>query len=249
MKIVVLGAGTSIPAKDRSPSGLYVQAGAEQLLFDAGPGTLHRFHAAGGSFLRLRRIFLTHYHVDHCLELATILFALRIPHPKRTRPLAIYGPPGLRRLYHALNTAFHRWLEPRTYRLSFHELGETTIRLPSCAVTARRMRHSADARGYRLQAHGRRVVYSGDTDACAALVELGRDADLLILECSTTDERKIAGHLTPTECGRIAAQARCRHLVLTHFYPVFEGYDIRRRVRRSYHGRLTLARDLASFSL
>ena len=93
------------------------------------------------------------------------------------------------------------------------------------------------------------MVYSGDTDACEGIVELGRDADLLILECSMTDERKVAGHLTPTDCGQIAALASCRHLVLTHFYPVFEGYDIRARVRRSFSGRLTLARDVATFVL
>ena len=61
-----------------------------------------------------------------------------------------------------------------------------------------------------------------------------------------TDERKVAGHLTPTECGRIAEQANCRHLALTHFYPVFKGYDVRKRVRRHFRGRLTLARDLTT---
>jgi ribonuclease BN (tRNA processing enzyme) len=71
----------------------------------------------------------------------------------------------------------------------------------------------------------------------------------LILECSHPDERKVASHLTPSECGEIAAAARCKHLVLTHFYPVFQGYDIRRRVRRFFRGRLTLARDLTSFRL
>ena len=81
-------------------------------------------------------------------------------------------------------------------------------------------------------------------DGLRGIVELGRGAELLILECSMPDERKVAGHLTPSECGRIAQEAGCRHLVLTHFYPVFQGYDIRRRVRRFYRGRLTLARDL-----
>ena len=64
-----------------------------------------------------------------------------------------------------------------------------------------------------------------------------------------TDERKVAGHLTPTECGQIAGAANCRHLALTHFYPVFKGYDIRKRVRRAFRGPLTLARDLTSFRL
>jgi ribonuclease BN (tRNA processing enzyme) len=66
------------------------------------------------------------------------------------------------------------------------------------------------------------------------------------LECSVPDKRKIDGHLTPAECARIAAEARCRHLVLSHFYPVFEGCDVRWCVRRFYRGPLTLARDLTT---
>ena len=243
MRVTILGAGTSIPAAHHSPAGISVQAGGESFLFDAGPGTAQRFHAAGGRLFQLDRIFLTHLHVDHCLELVTILFALRIPQPVRTKPLTVYGPPGLKRLYRELNRAFHRWLEPRTYRLTLRELGQTTVRLGRATVTTLQMRHSTLALGYRLEAHGKSVAYSGDTDVCDNIVTLGRDADLLILECSQPDERKVAGHLTPTECARIAAAARCRRLVLTHFYPVFQGYDIRTRVHRSFNGRLTLAKD------
>ena len=93
------------------------------------------------------------------------------------------------------------------------------------------------------------LAYSGDTDAGEGIVRLGAGADTLILECSVTDERKVAGHLTPTECGQIAAASGCRRLVLTHFYPVFHGYDIRRRVRRAFRGPLTLARDFTRLSL
>ncbi len=249
MRVTILGAGTSIPAARHSPAGIYVQAGGEYLLFDVGPGTAQRLHAAGGSLFQLDRIFLTHFHVDHCLELITILFALRIPQPVRTKPLFIYGPRGLKTLYRQLNRAFHRWLEPRTYRLTLRELSETTVRLGRATITTRRMRHSTPALGYRLEAHGKGVAYSGDTDVCQNIVTLGRNADLLILECSQPDERKVAGHLTPTACGRIAAAAGCRHLVLTHFYPVFHGYDIRGRIRRAYRGRLTLARDFTTVTL
>lgn len=249
MRVVILGAGTSIPAKGYSPSGIAVRSGGEDVLFDAGPGTLQRLHASGVRFPALDRIFLTHYHVDHCLDLVTILFALAIPQPRRTRPLAVYGPAGLRRLHQRLNTAFHRWLDPASYRLTLKELGETALRLPCGTLTTRRMDHSARALGYRLESQGKSVAYSGDTDGCEAIIALGRGADLLILECSTPDERKVAGHLTPSECGRIAQAAGCRHLVLTHFYPVFRGYDIRRRIRRSYRGRLTLAQDFTAFTL
>ncbi|MBI3320369.1 MAG: ribonuclease Z [Candidatus Omnitrophica bacterium] len=244
MRVVILGAGTAIPARRRSPSGIYVRAGKEHLLFDAGPGTLQRLHDVGVTFLQLDRLFLTHLHPDHCLDLVSILFAMHIPQPTRTKPFVVYGPPGIERLYRRLNAAFHGWLRPRSYRLTFRELTETRLRLRGGTIATRFMRHAPGALGYRLQTGGKHMVYSGDTDACEGIVELGREADLLILECSMTDERKVTGHLTPTECGRIAARANCRHLVLTHFYPVCEGYDIRARVRRSFSGRLTLARDL-----
>jgi ribonuclease BN (tRNA processing enzyme) len=157
----------------------------------------------------------------------------------------------LKRLYRELNNAFQGWLTPWGYRLTLTELGETTVRLPGYSVSTRRMNHyKTGAIGYRLAERGREALaYSGDTDVCQGIVDLGRNAELLILECSVRDEQKVPGHLTPTECGRIAAQADCRRLALTHFYPVFKGYDIRRRVRHSFGGRLTLARDFTSLTV
>lgn len=248
MRAVILGAGTAIPKAHHSPAGVYVRIGGEHVVLDAGAGTLQRLSRLGVTFLELDRIFLTHFHPDHCLDLVSILFAMRLPHPVRTKPLAIYGPRGLRQLYRRLNTTFHGWIAPRTYRLTLRELtGPAMLRLPRYTVQAFRMRHSAPAFGYRLTTSRACLAYSGDTDVCPEVVALGRRADLLILECSMTDERKVAGHLTPSECGRMAHAASCRHLVLTHFYPVFRRYDIRRRVRRHFQGRLTLARDFTSF--
>ncbi len=250
MRATILGAGTAIPVKCYSPAGVYIQVAREHILFDAGAGTLQRLQRSGAPWHALDRIFLTHFHLDHCLDLASILFAYRLPQLKRRKTLTVYGPPGLRRLYQQLNTAFSGWIAPRGFRLILKEIQETRLRLPGYQVETRRMHHYATkAIGYRLTARGKTLAYSGDTDYCQEIVMLGHRADLLMLECSMTDEQKVAGHLTPTECGRIAAEARCRHLVLTHFYPVFTGYDIRRRVRHSFVGRLTLAQDGISFQL
>lgn len=250
MRAVILGAGTAIPAARHSPAGVYVQVAGEHALLDAGAGTLQRLERSGAPWQALDRIFLTHFHLDHCLDLASILFAYRLPQLKRRKPLTVYGPPGLRRLYRRLNTAFSGWITPRGFRLVLRELSETTLRLPGYRVVTRRMNHYATkAIGYRLEARGVSIAYSGDTDMCKGVVALGQGADALILECSVTDEGKVEGHLTPSECGAIASAAGCRHLVLSHFYPVFRGYDIRRRVRCAFRGRVTLARDLTSLSL
>jgi ribonuclease BN (tRNA processing enzyme) len=245
LRAVVLGAGTAIPAPDHSPAGIYLQAGGEHVLLDAGAGTLQRLREAGAPFHELDRVFLTHFHIDHCLDLISLLFALRIPRIRRAKPLYVYGPKGLARLYRRLNAAFQGWLAPRGFRLALHELSETTLKLPGYTVSARRMNHyDTGALGYRVTAGASSLAYSGDTDVCDGVVELGRTVQVLVLECSARDEEKAAGHLTPSECGRIAASAGCRHLVLTHFYPVFKGYDILRRVRAHYGGKVTLARDL-----
>ena len=250
MKVTILGAGTAIPAREHSPSGVYVQAGREHLLLDAGPGTLQRLHAAGVPWQELDRIFLTHFHLDHCLDLASILFALRIPQIERRKSLTVYGPPGLKRLYRRLNAAFQGWLSPRGFPLILKELREAKLKLNRYTVHSHPVNHyDTGAIGYRLEEAGKRLAYSGDTDVCEAVAELGRNVHLLILECSLPDARKAEGHLTPSECGQLADAANCRHLVLTHFYPVFKGYDIRRRVRRFFRGRVTLARDFASFTL
>jgi len=95
------------------------------------------------------------------------------------------------------------------------EIDETALNLPGYTVRTKRMNHAdGKALGYRLEAGGKSLAYSGDTDVCQEIVQLGRRADVLILECSTPDERKAPGHLTPSLCGRIAHEANCRHLLL-----------------------------------
>jgi ribonuclease BN (tRNA processing enzyme) len=94
-----------------------------------------------------------------------------------------------------------------------------------------------------VQAEGRSLVYSGDTDYCGNIVRLGKEADLLILECSFPEERKKEGHLTPSLAGRIAREAQSKKLLLTHFYPVFQGHDIREECRKEYSGEILLAVD------
>jgi len=249
MRVVVLGSGTGIPAKDRTPAGIYVRAGQEHLLFDAGAGTLQRLFRIGVTYQDLDRVFLTHFHPDHCLDLVSILFAMRASQGRRTKPLTVYGPPGVKQLYQRLNQAFNGSIQPRGYRLTIRELGPTSVRLRGCTVSTRLMRHTPGALGYRVEGGGASLAYSGDTDVCEGVVELGQDADLLILECSVPDAMKVTGHLTPSECGRIAAAAAAKHLVLTHVYPVVKDRDAAACARRAYRGRVTLARDLQRLEL
>jgi ribonuclease Z len=116
--------------------------------------------------------------------------------------------------------------------------------------------------GYRLEAEGKVVTISGDTVPCDGIVRLASEADLLIqcchfLESSVTDDagRYFTKHTLPSsgQVGRIAAQAKVRHLVLTHIGLRISGADmldeLRRDVRRDFDGEVTVGEDLLRIEL
>ena len=73
---------------------------------------------------------------------------------------------------------------------------------------------------------GRKVVYAGDTRPCENVVELARDADVLIHDCTLADEladrAADSAHSTPSEAAEVAKQANVKQLVLIHISPRYE---------------------------
>lgn len=67
---------------------------------------------------------------------------------------------------------------------------------------------------------GRKIVYSGDTRPCDAVLRLAEGADILIheatLDDSLSDKACETGHSTPSQAAGIAKEAGVKRLVLTH---------------------------------
>jgi ribonuclease BN (tRNA processing enzyme) len=229
----------------RGGPGILIRVGDETFLFDSGPGSLRSLAKAGIFYLEIDRIFYTHFHVDHTLELSLLLFALRNPDYPRTHPLWITAPRGFQKIYDGFHQAYGEWIEPKGYELNIQEIWEETIESDEWKVTSKKVLHTENSLAYRLESkEGKVITYSGDTDYCDNIIHLARDADILILECSFPDERKMEGHLTPSQGGEIATQAHAKKLVLTHFYPICDKYDILKQCRKTFPGEVVLAEDL-----
>lgn len=244
MKLFVLGSGTCVPTADRGPSGLVLSFFPHLIFFDGGGGSLRQMARMGLDFRKIDYLGLTHFHPDHVSDFVPFLFATNYTVDfTRSLPLQVIGPYGLQTLYNQLREIFGRWIEAQTYSIQLYEVGKSHLSFSDFSVETLPLTHSIPSVGFRVNAGGRLLAYSGDTDYCANIVQLGRNADLLVLECSFPEERKKEGHLTPSLAGRIAREASCRKLLLTHFYPVFQGHDIRQECQKEFAGEILLAED------
>lgn len=220
------------------------------MLLDTGPCTLARLLHHGITYADIDKVFYTHLHPDHSAGMTSMLFAMRNAAPRRTKPLDVFGPPGLKEFYEGLNRVYGNVLTPQSYELRLTEVSGGEVAFAGWKIKTSSMSHMGPTTGYRLEfSKGSVLVYSGDTDYCENIVNLANGADVLILECSFPDDLRVEGHLVPSLCARIARESGCRTLVLSHLYPQWEGRDILKECRRFYEGEIIIAEDSMELSL
>jgi ribonuclease BN (tRNA processing enzyme) len=195
-------------------------------------------------------IFLSHFHPDHCADVAPFLFATKYAfNQPRTKELHLMGGPGLHDHLSGLQKVFGKWIIPEGYPFHLHE-AKGTIRLGNVTLTTLPLIHSESSIGLRIEIPGdTAVVYSGDTDYCKNIINLANNADLLILECSLPEVMKVEGHLSPSLTGKIARESGCKRLLLTHFYPPCDKADLPREVSKEFTGEIILAEDLMTIEV
>ena len=247
MQITLLGTGTGLLNRERAPSGLLVQIGQHKLLFDSGSGTAGRLVAAGVEPTEPDFIYYTHLHTDHTADLVPLLQSFDLA--RRERDLHLTAPSDFWSFLDG-QLALQPWVRPVRYEIVRHPAETSPYSptpspemVPGWTVSTARTYHSSYSLGYRLESGGKVMAYSGDAKDCPELVELGRGADVLILECSYPDQLAHDDHLCPSQAGQIATRAGASHLVLTHLYPVCDAREIEAQARRVFGGRLTVAHD------
>ena len=85
-----LGSASAKPTPGRHPSAQVVNLHEQHYLVDAGEGTQQQLFRYGINPLRLRAVFLSHLHGDHCFGFFPLLSTLGL-YGRRT-PLPVYAP-------------------------------------------------------------------------------------------------------------------------------------------------------------
>jgi ribonuclease BN (tRNA processing enzyme) len=247
--VTVLGSSGSHTGPGRACSGYLLRAGGSQLLIDCGNGST-------ANLQRLTRpedldaILITHRHVDHCIDLIGMFYALRF-HVDGPRPVRLYAA---REVVDTL-TGLLSHDSAMEFREVFdvHEVaGGDGFEVGPMAVSLVDVVHPVPTVAPRIEVDGVRVVYSSDTAWCDDLVEFARGADLFL--CEATWQGDAADlpsgmHLTARDAGRLAAAADVRRLVLTHVLGSLDRDRSLVEARETFAGDLELADDLRSWRL
>jgi ribonuclease BN (tRNA processing enzyme) len=191
-------------------------------------------------------VALTHFHADHTSDLATLLFAWRWGlMPARTAKATILGPAGTRDLLGRHAAALGESMLEAIPDLEIVEIepDEVVTLASGVSLEACKVPHTDESVAYSLSWEGRRVVITGDTAFHPDLGKWSQGCDLLISECSLPDDLAHASHLTPRQCGALAALAQPQLFALTHFYPPVEQVDILTQVREQFSGPVALCFD------
>ncbi|MGJ4890614.1 MBL fold metallo-hydrolase [Bradyrhizobium sp. HKCCYLRH3099] len=219
MQLRFVGCGDAFGSGGRSNTCFHLTGAATDLLIDCGASALPALKRLGIACNDVGLILITHFHGDHFAGLPFLLLDAQFS--RRTQPLVIAGPAGIAtRLTQAMETMFeHSSRTPRKFELSVIELAPgQPVRFGEVGVTPFAVVHGNSGGpflGYRIEAEGRIVAYTADTEWTDSLVPLGRDADLLIAEAYTF-AKPVKNHLSLAALEAHLAEIRPKRLVLTH---------------------------------
>lgn len=255
-RLIVLGAGTALPDRDRDNTFLVWESPAGSWLIDCGGRPYQQLLRAGVDPMHLHGALLTHNHPDHIYGVPALLFQLWLA--GYTGTFQIHANPSTlpmaRRLCEALELEQHGHM----CATDWHELPETAGYVVSdndqFQLSITPVVHSRPTIAVKIvdRQAGATIVYSSDTEPCPQLESFARGAHTLIHEATISSPEPRHNHTMPGEAGAIARRCGVQRLVLIHYsaeYTMPESDAIAQVRAAGFEGDVELARELAAYSV
>jgi len=238
MRLTVIGGCGAWPEAGQACSAYLIEHDGFRLLVDVGYAALPRLLQLIDA-VQVDAVFISHGHPDHCADLNPLLRA-RALRDNPAPPLPVYALPGALNAVLALDRP---GMLDAAYRLT-EFTGGSQLRIGPFLAQTRLLPHWVPNAGVRISAGGRVLAYSGDCGPSPDLVELARDADLLLAEATYLDPvpEDSRRYLTSArQAGRQARQAKVQRLLLTHLAPGTDHAAVLAEAGTAYDGEIQIA--------
>jgi ribonuclease BN (tRNA processing enzyme) len=219
MQLRFVGCGDAFGSGGRHNTCFHVTGKTVDFLIDCGASSLPAMKQFGIVRDGIDLVLITHFHGDHFAGLPFLLLDAQFG--RRTRPLTIAGPQGIEtRLAEVMEALFEHSSKTRQrFELSVVALRPEERRtFGEVAVTPYPVVHGTSGGpflGYRIEAEGRVIAYSADTEWTDTLIPLARDADLFVAEAYMY-EKVVKNHLSLKTLEQHLPTINAGRLVLTH---------------------------------
>lgn len=219
MQVRFIGCGDAFGSGGRANTCFHVTGDDVNFLIDCGASSLPALQRLGVARDDIDLVLVTHFHGDHFGGLPFLLLDAQFS--RRTRPLVIAGPQGIETRLKQLMEALFENSSRTKQRFDLGVVALTPQEARSFGavkVTPFPVMHGESGGpflGYRVEAGGRVIAYTADTEWTEALIPLGRDADLLIAEAYYYD-RVVKNHLSLKTLEAHLSEIKPKRLVLTH---------------------------------
>ena len=219
MQLRFVGCGDAFGSGGRFNTCFHVTGGSVNFLIDCGASALPALKRLDIVRENIDLILITHFHGDHFAGLPFLLLDAQFT--RRTRPLVIAGPQGIEtRLAQAMEVLFeHSSKTKPRFELSIVVLEPGQSRsFGAVSVTPFAVVHGESGGpflAYRIEAEGRVIAYSADTEWTETLIPAARNADLFIAEAYYYD-KVVKNHLSLKTLEPHLPRIKPKRLVLTH---------------------------------
>ncbi len=225
MRFLILGLGGWISPPLLDTVSILVEINDKMILLDCGEGVSKQIARLGIDIERLSLLVLSHAHGDHILSFPSLVLQLR--YRGYSKRLTVVGLSGTLRV--AQELARLTGVDRHLCLVQFVSVEKDSImdkigkilENEDFEIYSTVVKHSIDCMAVKIvdKRTGHTLVYSGDTAPCENIVELSRDADVVIHEATCSDPTAHQhGHSTLRDAIEIAEKARAKVLVPVHYY-------------------------------
>ncbi|HEY0048295.1 MAG TPA: ribonuclease Z [Pyrinomonadaceae bacterium] len=145
---IALGTASQVPTRERNHNGYFIRWDEEGFLLDPGEGTQRQMIFAGVTASQITKIFITHFHGDHCLGLAGVLQRLSLD--RISHEVEIYYPAYGRKFVENLRNSSVYHNVANISEKPFAGAG-VIFENKNLKIETRRLDHSVESWGYRFQ--------------------------------------------------------------------------------------------------